>query len=133
MNAIRPIRMSAERAVTFKAWRLADGSTQGTMIDLGEPADLAEAESRLTGLQHKDHAFIREYHDGRKGGLLHLYYVKQKAAIWRKNEQTGVSERFCPLEAERKLSMAADAFLPTPPFDALSASAHGRDLTLVES
>lgn len=124
---VRP--MTAERALTFRAWRLADGSKQGHPVAVEKANTLDEARTlAMTGdtvLNHKDRLFIREYHDGKRSGLLHGFYVKKKAAIWRDGE------RMKPLVLEHQFSLDTDAFLPTRPFDAFTDEASGRDLTLV--
>ena len=129
MNAQTAIRMPVERALTFRAWRLPHGSEQTHPVAVEQAETLEEArEAAMIGgaLNHKDRLFVREYHDGKRAGLLHGYYVKQKAPIWREGK------RVQPLVLEHQFSMLTDSFLPTRPFDALKDEASGRDLTLVE-
>jgi integrase len=129
------IRMPAVRALTFRAWRLAHGSKQMHPVAVEQAETLDEARNLAmagdTVLNHKDRLFIREYHDGKRAGLLHGFYVVAKAATYRRDEVTGLAKRVTPLDLRHEFSMQTDSFLPTRPFDAFADAASGRDLTLV--
>lgn len=136
MTVQTAIRMPAEHALTFRAWRLAHGSKQMHPVAVEQAETLPEARNLAmagdTVLNHKDRLFIREYDDGKRAGLVHEFYVVAKAATYRRDEVTGRAKRVVPLELRHECSWSSDAFLPTRPFDALKDEASGRDLTLVE-
>lgn len=127
-------RLDAERATVFRAWRVTPLGTYP--IDIGQPDTFAEAENEAqlgTGLSHKDTLLIHERDDAKRAGTLRSYSVVKKAAVWRRNELTGLSERFEPLAIKPGFLLPIYQFEPTLPFDAFRDNATGVDLTLVEA
>ena len=115
------------RTLTFRAWRI-PASGNAIPLDIGEPDTLADAltEAKLgTCLQHKEALYVHERDDARRTGTLHTFAVIKKGATWRRNPQTGVSERFEELDLKPLHSVAIRDFAPDTPFDAFRDDAVG--------
>lgn len=84
-------------------------------------------------LLHKDTLLIHQ-NDPRTGKQwLHAFKVRQGAADWRKNPQTGIAERWHPLKLDALFSVPVEAFAPTRPFDAFRDDPVGIDPQLVDA
>ena len=119
------------RSHFFKAYRL--DAAEAREIDVSKAQSLEEAvETAKVSCSFKSTLIIHEIDDGRGRGTQHAYTIRRKAAVWRKNQQTGMPERFSPLWADWCFSLPVDAFVPTAPFDAFRDDPVGIDRTLVE-
>tara|TARA_Y100001933_G_scaffold257863_1_gene304923 strand:+ start:117 stop:515 length:399 start_codon:yes stop_codon:yes gene_type:complete len=130
MNAVRPIRM-AEKAVTYRAWRLTNDNCTALPLAIEENS-LGEAKEAATAfLNHKDTLLIHESMDGESYGRLFTFNVVKKAAQWRRNSNTGDTERFTPLALKDGFALAIRDFNPDRPFDAFADDPVGVDRTMV--
>lgn len=129
-SAVKDMRAhKLPRSHYFRAFR------SNRQVDCGNAETLDEARDNALIAEvfaHKDILLVHEVHDGKGKGVLHAYTIRQKAAVWRRNPVSGLSERFEPLYADHLFSVPVDAFEPTREFDALLDPASGRDPTLVE-
>lgn len=104
-----------------------------TLHFLGTAETMPEAQAMASNtLQHKDTLLIHQ-NDPRTGKQwLHAFKVRQGAAQWRRNEQTGLSERYHPLKLDALFSVPVEAFRPVRPFDAFRDDPVGHDFGLIE-
>lgn len=137
MNApIRPVRMEAEPAVSFKAWRLVGTAPNYNAYPIAIPADIDDAEraAQHALLHHKEVvAVVRTDHAKRpeQRHLLSLYLVKRRSNPG--YERINGKMRLKPAEYPDLISCA---FVPTDspfiePHDAM-ADPVGVDRTLIE-
>lgn len=135
MGAVQPLRIPAEHANRFRAWRVVPGNPLAYPLDIGAPVDLLEAlnEAQLgSGLSHKDTLLIHERHAGKNRGVLRSYAIKQQSkANYRRDPATGIPRAERPLYPDLQFEVSVPEFEPERPFDALRDNAAGRDLTLV--
>lgn len=124
------------RVKYFRAWNLAGGLKsviEARPVEVSAD-DLADACAQASeGARHKDSLFVQEVDEARKVNIVHVYRVRQGQAVWRKNPQTGLSERQHPLKAEHQFSLPVAAFEPAAPFDAFRDDPTGVDRTMVEA
>jgi hypothetical protein len=128
---VRLSRMT-EAAHIYTAFRQRD---EGLAQQIGEysAATLQGALSQIThGLAHKDTLFVTERRADMRVPVLHCYRVRKGEAVYRRNPDTGLSERVAPLKLDRLFSLPVDAFTPTRPFDAFADCPVGVDRGLIE-
>ena len=117
----------------FIAYRQRGG---GASVHLGTSSagslDEALAELTQSGLDYKDILIVHERHDGRGVNIQHAYRIRQGAAVWMRNPQTGLSERVKPLKPDHLFSLPVYAFHPKLMFDAFRDDAVGVERGLIE-
>ena len=104
-------------------------------IPIGDADTLDDAVNKALiagGLAHKGTLLVHEIDTGRQRGFLHAYTIRKSSAQYRRNPQTGLSERYEPHYPDHLFSVPVDAFEPTRPFDAFLDDPVGIDRTLVE-
>lgn len=130
--AERPIRMVAERSVSFRAWRIL---STGHCQPLGEiRADSAEDACwrSLPTLQRGVQFFVEEHDAARGMTTVRLYQVKHKANPSRRfNTATQRMEDVGKEYAALVSQWLSDAFDPRRPFDAFRDRASGGDPQLI--
>lgn len=137
MNAIRPVRMEAQPAVSFKAWRLVGSAPNFNAYPVELPAHIDDAEqaAQYALLHHKECvAVVRTDHAKRPEHrhLLSLYLIKRKSNPGYERGSDG-KMRLKPAEYPDLISRVC---VPTDepfvePYDAM-ADPVGIDRTLVE-
>lgn len=114
----------------FGAYRQRGGGEALHFLGTAETMPAVQAKA-MHALQHKDTLLIHQ-NDPRTGNeWLHAFKVRQGAAQCRRNEQTGLSERWHPLKLDALFSVPVDAFAPTRPFDAFADDPVGADRGLI--
>lgn len=120
------------KAVTFKAWRLAEGQTAlPVAVQAATLDDALSAALVAGGLCHKDTLFIRHDDMGRGQSTLHAWAIKRKSQARYVRGPDGCSRAVHDLYPTPLFSLAVDAFRPTPPFDAFKDDPVGVDRSLV--
>lgn len=134
MNApIKLAPMQAERATTFRAWRVL---STGHCQPLGEiDADTAEDASwcSMPTLQRGAQFMVEEHDAAHRTRIVRHYQVKHRANTQRRFDTTtmrmiDVGKEYPALLVEYRV----DEFKPTRPFDALRDCAVGIDRGLVD-
>jgi hypothetical protein len=101
---------------------------------LGTAATMKDAQAKASlSLQHKDTLLIYENDERTRRKVLHVFKVRQGAVQWRRNAETGLSERWHPLKLDPLFSLPVDEFAPKRPFDAFRDDPVGVDCGLVEA
>lgn len=133
MNAVRPIRMAPERAVTFRAWR--DNREVVNCPGLDDAQTFEEAINAVApGSPHKSAVSVLLDDAARGRRQLNVYQIKKssKRGHWRAAYDGGRPVFEAEMEGHLVMSIPVDAFEPTRLFDAFRDDPVGCDRTLVE-
>lgn len=136
MSALRPTRMTAESAVTIRAWRVSPDAFNSVAytINLPDFVETAEQAAQFAANFAKDMLFVEVRDDAQRPErrfTLHTYRVRHKAARWVRGLR-GEAVKETPLYPDLIGRVClADSFAPVTPADVL-ADPVGLDRTLVE-
>jgi len=132
-------RRKLEHAHGFIGYRLGEQKegagfvSEAQQLPASDADNLDQALADFTpGLAHKNTLIIHGVDGARNRQALHFYRVVQKRVDWRRNERTGLTERYHPLAAKWLFTLPVNSFDPARPFDAFVDTASGVDGTLIE-